>query len=97
MEVFEYLVVGGSWDGSIKEGKLSEGTVQFSPRPQLIAVGPGNERRNGSFTSGKETYSVVRYRANDGKYYLFAVAPEVKDYRLDDILRVASKKPTPVK
>ena len=97
MEVFEYLVVGGSWDKSIKEGKQSEGTVQFFPRPQLIAVGPGDVCRSGNIPSGKETYNVVRYKADDGKYYLFAVAPEIKNYRPDDILRAASRKPAPVK
>ncbi|MDA5496897.1 hypothetical protein [Yersinia aleksiciae] len=97
MEVVEYLVIGGSWDGEVKEGDLSKDTIRFIHRPQIIVVGPGGIQKTNYVAGGFETYNVIKHKADDGKCYLFAVSPEAEGVNLDDRLRVAWPKPKTIK
>ncbi|WP_145517522.1 hypothetical protein [Yersinia mollaretii] len=98
METVECLVVGGIWDGEIKEGHISEGIIIFSPQPQIIAIElGGGEHYRGEQDISSETYNAVKHKAYDGKYYFFAVSPDVKNYNLDDRLRATHPKPNPAK
>ncbi|AHK22004.1 hypothetical protein BF17_17990 [Yersinia similis] len=93
MEVAEYLVIGGSWDGEVKKGDLAQDTVRFVHRPQIIAVGPGGTQHDNYVADGFEIYNVIKHKADDGKYYLFAIAPEAEGTNLDDRLRAVRPKP----
>lgn len=93
MELVEYLVIGGSWDGEVKEGELAQDTVQFVHRPQIIAVGPGGIQHDDYVAGVFEIYNVIKHKADDGKYYLFAIAIDAEDTNLDDRLRAVWPKP----
>ncbi|HDL6959173.1 TPA: hypothetical protein PXM37_002772 [Yersinia enterocolitica] len=95
MEV-EYLVIGGSRDGEVKEGDSAQDTVRFVHRPQIIAVGPRGIQHDNYVAGGFEFYNVIKHKVDDGKYYLFAISPEAEGTNLDDRLRVAWPKPKPI-